>query len=76
MPVHTGKKYACQFCGKPGFTHGKGVKEHEVGCKKNPDRTRWFCRICKKELGSRRALKRHMDALHGGAPIDILEEDA
>ena len=36
---------------------------------------RFICRICKKELGSRRALKRHMDALHDGAPIDILEED-
>ena len=76
LPVHQGKQLTCQYCGKKDFTHQKGLKEHERGCKQNVNREHHICRICKKDVGSRRSLKRHMDNLHDGAPIDTMEEDA
>ena len=75
LPVHQGKQLSCQYCGKKDFTHQKGLKEHERGCKKNANRDHHICRICKSEVGSRIALKRHMDTQHDGAPIYLLEED-
>ena len=75
LPVHGSKQHVCQFCGKKSFKHLKRVREHEETCPSNPEAKQFHCRICKKKLGSKRALQRHMKALHDGAPMFLAEEE-
>ena len=75
LPVHGSKQHVCQFCGKKSFRHIKGVREHEETCPQNPKAKEFYCRLCQKKLGSRRALQRHMKLLHDGAPMFSAEEE-
>lgn len=48
----------CQYCCKL-FKDNTGLKNHEIICKKNPDRRIYNCQFCNKELATHRLKRQH-----------------